>query len=117
MEFTRGHVIKLDPNREQEAYFRRACGVRRFVFNWALNQYEAWWLLYNENKKLKLPRPSGMTLAKYFNSVKRTFCPWVYDVSERICARAIADANDAYVKWFEALQRGDTQWGRPRRAR
>ena len=41
MKLTRARVIKLDPNREQETYFRRACGVRRYVFNWALDEWKA----------------------------------------------------------------------------
>jgi putative transposase len=58
-----------------------------------------------------------MKLDKYFNAVKDTACPWVRDVSARITNRAIRNANDAFVMWFKAMQRGDNQWGKPRRAR
>jgi putative transposase len=30
------HKIHLDPNDAQETYFRKACGVARFAYNWAL---------------------------------------------------------------------------------
>lgn len=113
MKLQRAHVIKLKPNREQETYFRRACGVRRWTYNWALNQWEAWWELYNKDA----PRPGWMRLSKYFDSVKDSMCPWVREVSSRITARAIRDANAAYQNWFKAMKRGDAKWGRPQRAK
>ncbi|REJ97736.1 MAG: transposase [Planctomycetota bacterium] len=116
MQIKRAHVIRLKPNREQESYFRRACGVRRFVFNWALNQWEAWRTLY-EKTPGRPRRPGWMKLDKYFNSIKDGVCPWVREVSAHIPARAIRNADDAYQMWFKAMQRADTQWGRPRRAK
>ena len=32
----RGHIIALDPNNTQATYFKKACGVARFAYNWAL---------------------------------------------------------------------------------
>jgi len=113
MKINRAHVVKLNPNREQETYFRRACGTRRFVFNWALNQWEAWYILYWK----ELSRPGWMKLGEYFNAVKDTSCPWVREVSARVANRAIRDAGEAYSNWFKAMQRGDKHWGRPRRAK
>ncbi|MGZ3612180.1 MAG: helix-turn-helix domain-containing protein [Ktedonobacteraceae bacterium] len=34
----RAHVIRLNPTPEQVTYFRKACGVARHAFNWALAQ-------------------------------------------------------------------------------
>jgi transposase len=33
------HKIELVPTRQQEAYFRRACGTARFTWNWALAEW------------------------------------------------------------------------------
>ena len=45
MTVIRGHVIELNPNHAQTTYFKKACGVARFAYNWALaewkRQYEA----------------------------------------------------------------------------
>ena len=30
----KAHKIRLNPTPEQEDYLRRACGTRRFVYNW-----------------------------------------------------------------------------------
>ena len=32
----RAHLIGLNPTKEQEVYFRKACGVARHAYNWAL---------------------------------------------------------------------------------
>lgn len=34
------HRIQLQPNNAQEAYFRQACGVKRFAWNWAVREWE-----------------------------------------------------------------------------
>jgi len=30
------HRIALDPNNQQATYLKKACGVARFAYNWAL---------------------------------------------------------------------------------
>ena len=34
------HKIRLDPTYKQEVYSKRACGVARFTWNWALKKWE-----------------------------------------------------------------------------
>jgi len=36
----RAHVIRLNPTPEQEVYFRKACGVARHAYNWALARWK-----------------------------------------------------------------------------
>ena len=40
MRVTRSHKIALDPTPEQETAFRKAAGVARFTWNWALGRME-----------------------------------------------------------------------------
>jgi putative transposase len=35
-----GHTIALDTTDAQDAYFRRACGVARFAWNWSLAEWK-----------------------------------------------------------------------------
>ena len=35
------HKIELKPNNMQAGYFVRACGVARFVYNWALAEWKS----------------------------------------------------------------------------
>src|SRR6266581_9317539 len=58
----RSHVIRLNPTPEQEVYFRKACGVARHAYNWAL----ARWKEYRaEGKWAKLK-----DLKAEYNSIK-----------------------------------------------
>src|SRR5437868_169717 len=36
----RSHIIRLHPTPEQEVYFRKACGVARHAYNWALARWK-----------------------------------------------------------------------------
>jgi putative transposase len=35
-----GHKIALDPNDAQETYFRKAAGIARFAYHWALAEWQ-----------------------------------------------------------------------------
>ena len=48
MRHLSGFKTKLDPNKAQARYFARACGVARFSYNWALEQ---WQKQYQAHKK------------------------------------------------------------------
>ena len=36
----RSHRIRLNPTPDQREYFVRACGTRRFVYNWGLAEWQ-----------------------------------------------------------------------------
>lgn len=63
------HKIELNPNTEQICYFKKACGVSRFAYNWALAE--------SKNQKL-----SSFDLNKKFNSIKKEEFQWVSDVTK-----------------------------------
>src|SRR5438876_10712863 len=59
----RSHVIRLNPTPEQALYFRKACGVARHAYNWALSRWKDYraagiWAKMKE-LKLKHPRKDG----------------------------------------------------------
>lgn len=70
----RTHKIRLDPTCKQEIYFRKACGVARFTWNWALAKWEE---KYKTGEK-----PNGLALKKEFNALKNEKFPWVYEVTK-----------------------------------
>lgn len=41
MTTVRGHIIELRPNNKQITYFKKACGVARFTYNWALAEWQS----------------------------------------------------------------------------
>ena len=40
MTTIRGHIIALDPNNTQATHLKKACGVARFAYNWALAEWQ-----------------------------------------------------------------------------
>src|SRR5437588_4883160 len=70
----RAHKIRLNPTEEQNIYFAKAAGTARFVWNWALaewnRQYEAG------------ERPTALSLKKQFNEIRREQFPWTWEVTK-----------------------------------
>jgi len=92
------HRIELNPTAAQEAYFRRACGTARFVWNWALaewkRQYEAGL------------RPNALALKKQFNALKYTDYPWLEGIHRDAHAQPFANLSKAWSKFFNDVKKG-----------
>lgn len=84
----RAHKIRLNPTTEQDEYLRRACGVSRFVYNWALAEWQAQYDLGGN--------PNAAELKRYFNAIKRDEFPFVMDVLRDA-------ANDGFEKLGKAF--------------
>jgi putative transposase len=79
---------------EQEVYFRKAVGTKRFVYNWALARWK--WA-----KSQGVP-VYGMMAAKLdFNAIKREQFPWVYEVAKDVCEGAFQDCAAALKNYFD----------------
>lgn len=63
------HSIELDPSPTQGAYFARAVGTARRVWNWALAE----WLRQAATGQ----RPDAMALKKQFNAIKYVDPAWL----------------------------------------
>jgi len=53
---TLAHRIRLVPTADQEVYFRKACGVARFAYNWALAEWKRQYKAAKADPAL--PKPS-----------------------------------------------------------
>ena len=95
----RAHKIRLNPTPAQEAYFRKAAGTARFVYNWGLAE-------------VKRALDDGRTPARFldlkthFNALKRQQFPWVYDVTKCVVEGAFRNLGAALAN-FRASQRGE----------
>ena len=90
----RAHKIRLNPTPEQEVYFRKAAGTKRFVYNWALSRWK--WA------KAQGTPVYGMMAAKLdFNAIKREQFPWAYEVAKDVCEGAFQDAGAALKNYFD----------------
>lgn len=90
-----GHRIRLNPTAKQEAYFRKASGVARFAYNWALNE---WREAYARGE-----RPTEVALRRKLNAVKRSEFPWMLDVSKNAPQQAIKNLGAAYTMYVTQI--------------
>ncbi len=91
------HKIALQPNNKQIMYFKKACGVARFSYNWALVE---WKKQYSEGKK-----PNEAKLRKLLNSIKRAEFPWMLGVTKNAPQQAIKNLGEAYQRFFKKTSR------------
>ena len=92
MKATRSHKIALEPTADQEGAFRRAAGVARFTWNWALGEWDR---QYKAGEK-----PTAMGLKKQFNAIKGKQFPWVYESPRDANAQPFANLGKAFQRFF-----------------
>jgi putative transposase len=92
------HQIALKANNKQITYFRKASGVARFAYNWALDE----WKKQYEAHKLDstLPKPSQAALRRQLNAIKREQFPWMLEVTKNAPQMAIIQLGDAFKRFF-----------------
>jgi putative transposase len=101
------HRIRLVPNKEQEQYFIRACGVARFAYNWALVEWERLYALGEPRSELLLRRK--------LNATKDVQFPWMREVTKNAQQQAIKNLGRAYALYFRSVEkarRGEIPWSR-----
>jgi len=93
----RAHKIRLNPTGEQKHYFARAAGVARFVWNWALAE---WNRQYQAGEK-----PAALKLKKQFNESRREQFPWTWEVTKNASDQPFLDLSKAFTAFFEGRAR------------
>ena len=99
------HKIELKPNNKQRTYFKKACGVSRLTWNWAL---ASWDKSYEENKSLPKEERSpvnGMALKKQFNKLKKEQFPWTFEVTKYASQQPFIHLNGAFGRFFKGCQK------------
>lgn len=86
------HKIRLYPNKEQEVFLKKSCGVARFAYNWGLAE---WQNQYKNGEK-----PNYLKLKKQFNGIKRADFPFTCEVSKCCTETAFANLGKAYKNFF-----------------
>lgn len=93
------HEIKLDPTSSQVEYFKKACGVSRFVYNWGLWNW-------NESYR-KGEKTSGFILNKKFNKIKHSEFPWSNEVHRDCTLRPFFNLQNAFNYYFDNVKKGE----------
>ena len=101
----KAHKIRLNPTEEQKVYFAKAAGTARFVWNWALAE----WNRQHEAGE----KPTALKLKKHFNEIRREQFPWTWEVTKNASDQPFLDLGKAFTAFFEGLKRGKRK-GRPK---
>ena len=88
----RAHVIRLNPTPEQEAYFRKACGVARHAYNWALAR---WKEARAEGKLVTIKE-----LKVEYNRIKGEQFPWCYEVTKCAPEHEFSNLGQAFDNYW-----------------
>lgn len=93
----KAHKIRLNPTPEQAVYFAKAAGTSRFVWNWALAE---WNRQYEAGEK-----PTGLRLKKHCNEIRREQFPWTWEVTKNASDQPFLDLGKAFTAFFEGKAR------------
>ena len=93
----KAHKIRLHPTAEQAVYFAKAAGTARFVWNWALAE---WNRQYEAGGK-----PTAFKLKKQFNEIRREQFPWTWEVTKNASDQPFLDLGKAFTAFFEGRAR------------
>jgi putative transposase len=93
----KAHKIRLHPTSEQAVYFAKAAGTARFVWNWALAEW-------NQQYEAGL-KPTALKLKKQFNEIRREQFPWRWEVSKNASDQPFLDLGKAFTAFFEGRAR------------
>ena len=88
------HRIRLYPNASADLYFRKACGISRFAYNWALAEW-------NEKYEAGEKEMSGYSIRNRFNEIKHKRFPWVTEVTKWAAQKGIENLGNAFKRFFK----------------
>jgi putative transposase len=94
----RAHVIRLNPTPEQEVYFRRACGVARHAYNWALGR---WKDAHSCGRRVSM-----RGLRAEYNRIKRIEFPWAYEVTKCAPEQEFTNLGQAFDNYWRMKEEG-----------
>ena len=92
-----GHSIALDVTEAQAAHFRRACGVARYSWNWALAR---WKEMHAAGEK-----PSASKIKAAWNAHRKAELPWTFEVSKCVSGQSVIDLGTAFSNFFRDLKK------------
>jgi len=94
----RSHVIRLNPTPEQAVSFRKACGVARHAYNWALAR---WKQARSEGKRIKMKE-----IKAEYNQVKGEHFPWCYEVTKCAPEQEFSNLSQAFENYWRMKKEG-----------
>lgn len=99
MIYNIAHKIELVPTKAQEEYFAKACGVARFTYNWALEQWQKQYQAHKQDNSL--PKPNEQSLRKQLNEIKYEQYPFLLEVTKCATQQGIKNLGKAFTRFFK----------------
>ncbi|MDA8193713.1 MAG: transposase [Thermaerobacter sp.] len=91
--------IALDPNDVQETYFRRAAGIARFAYNWALAEWQRQDAAWPADPSWS--KPSDPAVRRQLKAIKADPFPWMRDGTKNAPQQmALVDLGQAFKNVF-----------------
>jgi len=87
------HTIRLNPNKTQETFFKKACGCARAAYNYGLAEYQ-------KQRKDGL-KPKITDIKKQFNQDKKTLYPWMSETNKDANQQPFANLQAAFSRFFK----------------
>ena len=88
------YKFRIYPTGEQILFIRKACGCRRFVYNWGLEQKQK---AYQEGRKV-----SVLDIAYKLPELKEEF-PWLKEVYSQSHQATLRDLDEAFTRFFKGI--------------
>jgi putative transposase len=88
----RAHVIRLNPTPEQAVYFRKACGVARHAYNWALARWK--------DERAAGKWANTRDLKAEYNKIKGEQFPWCYEVTKCAPEQEFSNLGQAFDNYW-----------------
>lgn len=92
------YKTELNPNNKQRTMFLQCAGTARFVYNWALAEWET---QYSEGGY-----PSVYSLRRYLNHIKNEEFPWVRALPYAMIESAASNLGLAFKRYFREKKDG-----------
>jgi len=87
------HAIRLYPNRNQQTFFKKACGCSRVAYNYGLAKYI---------KALDAGgKPKISDIKKQFNQEKKTLYPWMSETNKDANQQPFTNLHSAFGRFFK----------------
>ena len=93
MQSNLSHTIRLHPTKDQETFFKKACGCARVSYNYGLAKYKE--LLDSGNK------PDILEIKKQFNKDKKMLFPWMSETNKDANQQPFTNLQSAFTKFFK----------------
>jgi len=90
--------VELKPTYKQVKYFKQACGISRYIYNWGLNRR------INEYRDNKVSL-SYSNQSKELTLLKQEY-DWLYNVGKFVHQNALMNLNSAFINFFRELKKG-----------